>query len=137
MALHAASTYLEKKILNHTLGVEAYSMPTFLLVALFKTNPGPLDEGTEVGSGLGYERRGVTFAQAEETSAGTGPSVCKNNIQLIFGPCENQNWGAITHIGIYDQLGNLLYYAALTEVKTINVGDTLTIFPEQLIIRAD
>jgi hypothetical protein len=137
MALHAASTYLEKKILNHTLGVEAYAMPVYVEVGLFTSNPGPLDTGNEVPSDRGYFRLGISFSPAEETSAGTGPSVCKNSSSLIFGPCTNTAWGVITHIGLYDNIGNLLYYAALTEAKTINVGDTLIISPEQLIIRAD
>jgi len=143
MALKAASTYLEKKVLDHTLGVASFTMPATVYVALYTSNPGPLNTGNEVvangGPSLGYQRKAMTFNAAIETDSGNGPSISKNNGAVTFGPCETTAWGTITHAAIFDSAtnGQMLYYGALSEAKTIGITDTFTFPNEQYTISMD
>jgi hypothetical protein len=143
MALKSASTYLEKKLLNHSFGVEAFTMPTAVYLALYKSNPGPLNTGTEVSANgapaLGYERKAMTMRAAAETSAGTGPSVITNELAVSFGPCSGSAWETITHVAVFDaaENGNMLFYGALSEPKTIGLTDTLTIPVDQYSMSLD
>jgi hypothetical protein len=133
MALKSASTYLEKKVLEHTLSVASFTMPATVYAALFKDNPLPDASGDEVvaggGPSLGYQRKAMTFSTAIKTTSGNG-SVIVNDGAVTFGPCETTAWGTITHAAIFDSAvgGNMLYYGPLSESKTIGITDTFT-FP--------
>lgn len=114
----AISTYLANKLLDHTLRNVAYTPPSTVYLALYKSNPGAGDTGTEV-SGGGYARRAVTFNPA------SGGQIV-NSADVVF-PAATASWGTITHIGVRDAAtgGNLLYYAALSTAKTIAAGDQI------------
>ena len=114
----AISTYLANKLLDHTLRNVAYTPPSTVYLALYTSNPGAGDTGTEV-SGGGYARQVVTFNPA---SAGQVVS----SADVVF-PVATASWGTITHVGVRDAAtgGNLLYYAALSTVKTIAAGDQI------------
>jgi len=114
----AISTYLANKLLDHTLRNVAYTPPSTVYLALYTSNPGAGDTGTEV-SGGGYARQAVTFNPA------SGGQVV-NSADVVF-PAATASWGTITHIGVRDAAtgGNLLYYAALSTVKTIAAGDQI------------
>ena len=51
--------------------------------------------------------------------------VYSNNGVIQFGVPNTTNWGNIQYVGMYDALtgGNLLFIAALTTSKQVNVGD--------------
>lgn len=112
----AISTYLANKLLDHSLRNVAYTPPATVYLALYTSNPGPDNTGTEV-SGGGYTRQPVTFSAA---SAGQ----IVNSADVVF-PVATAAWGTITHVGVFDAAtgGNLLYYAALSAAKTIDVND--------------
>jgi len=114
----AISTYLANKLLDHTLRNVAYTPPSTVYLALYTSAPGAGDTGTEV-SGGGYARQAVTFNPA------SGGQVV-NSADVVF-PAATASWGTITHIGVRDAAtgGNLLYYAALSTVKTIAAGDQI------------
>lgn len=103
-----------------------------LYAALLTAAPADSGGGTEV-SGGSYARvavnstlanwAGTQSAASTVASSGTGGQT-SNNASITF-PAPSANWGVATHFGIYDSPsgGNLLYWAALTNAKTINNGD--------------
>ena len=116
----AMSDYLETQLLNHTLRNTAMASPATVYAGLFSTDPTDAGTGTEVAVG----RQAVAF------DAPTG-GACANSADL--------NWtgmpaGAVTHIGIFDAAteGNLLYHGPLAAAKTVNEGDTLTVYAGDL-----
>ena len=121
----AISTYLANKLLDHTLRNVAYTPPSTVYLALYTSNPGAGDTGTEV-SGGGYARQVVTFNPA------SGGQVV-NSADVVF-PAATASWGTITHIGVRDAAtgGNLLYYAPLSVTKTIDTGDQIKFPASQL-----
>ena len=113
-----ASNYLEGKILDHVLRVSAFSQPTALYVALYTSDPGDSDSGTEV-SGGGYARVSVSFGAA---SNGTS-----SNSAAVEFPTATSSWGTIVSVGIRDAAtgGNLLFYGSLTQSVSIGANETL------------
>lgn len=119
----AKSNYLERSVLDHVLGVTSYSAATTLYVALYETDPGDDNSGTEV-SGGSYARQSVTFDAA--TTDVNGNSVSASNVQLKY---TDMPAVTVSHVGILDAStgGNLLYYGPLSENKTLTAGDNFII----------
>jgi len=115
----AFSDYLENKVLLHVFGASAYSMPSTLYLALYTSDPGDDNSGTEC-SGTSYARQTITFSVVTDTAS--------NNAAVEF-PTAGSNWGTITHVGILDALtgGNLLAHGALTASKVVNSGDVFRV----------
>jgi hypothetical protein len=117
--------YLEKKLLDHTLGKAAYTMPTTVYLALFISDPG--DTGSQVGevsaSSTGYARQPITSVMSA-TGATSGQST--NGSAITFGPAT-VDWGTVTHTAVLDASsgGNMLLYGPLSSVRTIQSGDSL------------
>lgn len=111
-----ASDYLENKLLDHVLGVAAYTQPTNLYVGLFTTNPADDASGTEV-SGGSYARvaHNVWAAASSRASSNTG--------QITF-PTSTGSWGTVSHFGVFDASsgGNLLFYGALNSPVAVASG---------------
>jgi hypothetical protein len=124
----AATDYLEAEVLDHILGkgTRDFTSPANLFVALFTSATSDAGAGTEVGSGVNYIRKAVTFDAAATDSGVTSAS---NSGDIEFGPCQTTNWGTISHIAIYDAetSGNMLFHGALSTAKTITVDDSLRI----------
>lgn len=125
----------------------AGSGPTSLYVALLTAAPSDAGGGTEV-SGGSYAR--VTYASslanwagtqsAGSTTASSGTSGTTSNNNAITFPAPSANWGVVTHFGIYDASsgGNLLFWGALSQSKTINNGDAAPSFAAgQLSVQID
>lgn len=129
----AFSNFLENKILDHTLrgSAGAYTAPTTIYVGLFTASPTDANSGTEV-SGGSYARQAITFG----TAAASGSI---SNTATVTFPTATASWGTITHIGLYDAVsaGNLLYWGAVTQSKTIASGDTFSITTGNLTITLD
>lgn len=132
----AVSNYLADRILNGVFRNTAYTFPTTVYIALYTSNPTGADTGTEV-SGGGYARRAITFgAPATENVEIYHPDtgvivtvprrVIKNTNEIVY-PTATANWNLITHVGIRDALtgGNLLYYGAVKNQKTIGISDVV------------
>jgi hypothetical protein len=52
-----------------------------------------------------------------------------SNSAAVEFPAATDNWGTITHIGVYDAStsGNLIFHSALTTSKAITTGDVFRI----------
>ena len=110
--------YLRQKLIDHSLRNTAYTSPAAVYVALYTSDPTNADVGTEVSGGA-YARVAVTFT-APTTSGAT------ENSGTITFPTATANWGTVTHFAIRDAAsgGNLLYYNALTNPRSVLNGDT-------------
>ncbi len=95
------SAYLKDKILDHTLGVSAFTMPTDVYLALLTSDPTIEDTGDEVVGGS-YARQVLSFAVASDGNSETDASVNFDNLPAC----------TVTHWAIYDAstAGNLLHF---------------------------
>ena len=115
--MSAFSNYLENKVMGHVFGASAYVAPTTLYLALYTSDPGEGNTGTEV-SGGSYARQTIAFTITNNLAS---------NTSAIEFPVATGTWGTVTHIGVMDSLttGNLLAYAQLTASKAVSAGDAL------------
>jgi len=107
--------YLKHVVLRtHLINSNAY-------IALF-------NENTEV-SQASYKRMQANFAEPANGQT-------SNNADVLF-PIANENWGNVTHIGIFDALtgGNLLFRSQAEFVKNIDVSSQYKIPKNYLIVR--
>lgn len=105
------TTYLKNKILSDNL--------QNVFVGLF-------NEENEILASS-YARQPATFTTPEEGQT-------SNKADILF-PIAEENWGQITHIGIFDAEGNLLWKAPAEFVKTIDISSQYKIPKNYLIIR--
>lgn len=135
--MSAMSDYLENKLIDHVFRGLSFTAPAALYVALFTAAPNDTGGGTEVTGGS-YAR--INLAPSFSNWAGTGGEVtntpsagtsgtAKNNATITFA-APTANWGTITHIAIFDAVsgGNMLWWGALTNSKTVNNGDAAPSF---------
>ena len=113
------SDYLEAAVLDAVLRNTSYTSPTTVYVALYTSDPGDGNTGTECSGGA-YARQSAAFSR----TAGVG-----SNTSAIEYPTATGSWGTISHVGILDAVssGNLLYHAALSSSKAITTGDIFRI----------
>jgi len=125
------TSYLDQKLIKHTLGGGAYTAPTTLYFALFTATPSASGGGTEV-SGVNYTRIAGTFSFA---ASGNGWQAT-NAATVQFSAAGTGGWGLITHFAIFDAStgGNMLAYATLTDPasgyvtalsKQVDYGDSI------------
>jgi hypothetical protein len=134
----AMSDYLENKLVDCVLRGQAYTPPSNVYVALYTASPADAGGGTEVSGGA-YARVAVAGALANwagtqgagTTAASSGSSGTTSNNGAVTFPTPTANWGSIVAWGILDAQtgGNLLFYGALTNAKTVNNGDPAPSFP--------
>ena len=129
------SDYLELELLDHVLGNAAYSAPATVYIALYTVAPTDAGGGTEV-SGGSYARVAVTNNATNWPAAEGG---AKSNGTAITFPTATADWGTVVAVGILDaaSAGNLLYWATLTQNKTVNNGDTASFAVGELDITED
>lgn len=144
--MSAMSDYLENKIIDWLIRAQAYSPPATLYIGLLTAAPSDTGGGTEL-SGNNYARAGVTSnmtnwagtqsAGSTTTSSGTGGTTSNNGV-INFNTPSN-DWGTVTHFGIYDAStnGNLLLWGALSASKAVFNGDAVSIQTAQLQIQID
>lgn len=125
------SNYLAQALLNHTLRATTYTRPSAVYVALYTSNPTAADTGMEV-SGGSYARQAITFG----APAVEGGKQTVKNAEIVF-PIATADWGAVTHIGIRDAAtgGNLLYFMALDNARTIFSGDRMRLLADNVSIK--
>ncbi len=123
----AMSDYLERKLLDHTLGTTAFTHPSQAYLALHTADPLDAGSGAEC-TGRSYARQTIDFNAA----AGTGGAVTNSTAEDFTGmpACT------VTHIGIWDNSssGNLLYHGAVSSSKTVASGDTISLAAGQLTV---
>lgn len=107
------TTYLKNKILSDNLQ---------------KVYVGLFNEENEI-SASSYVRQPAIFTTPSEGQT-------SNKTDILF-PIAEENWGPITHIGIFDSDigGNLLFKAPAEFIKTIDVSSQYKIPKNYLIIR--
>ncbi|ODA67685.1 hypothetical protein A7A08_01720 [Methyloligella halotolerans] len=127
------SDYLEAKVLDHVLGVAAYTMPGQVYLGLFTSDPADDDSGDEVAAGNGYARQAIDFNAA----SGDDPTFSTNDGQLLF-TAAGADWGTISHFGLFDasSAGNLLIHGAFDEPKLIEDGDSFDVGDETITVTA-
>lgn len=126
----AFSDYLENKLLDHALGVAAFTAPGTVYLAAFTSNPTDAGTGAEV-SGGSYARQAVTFGAASGGAT-------ENSATVTF-PQATASWGTVTHLGIFDaaSAGNLLVHAPLTTARAIDTDDVLEVLAGDLDVSLD
>lgn len=92
------STYLRNKQL-----ADALTGP--LMLALYRSEPLPTGEGPELTQ-AGYQRQPVTFGAPQEGTA-------SNSNRVVF-PSLVMSMGSVTHFGLFDAAGRLLYAGELS-----------------------
>ena len=129
------SDFLENEVLDHVLGNAAYSAPATVYAALFTSSPSDAGGGTEVATGS-YARVAITN-NATNWPAAAGGS--KSNGTAITFPTATANWGTIVAVGIFDAStgGNLLFWATLTNSRTVFTSDVLTFPAGSFIVTED
>jgi len=120
--MSAMSDYLEVALIKHLFRTGSYTKPTELNVALYTAAPSDAGGGTEVAGAIGYARVNVAPLDAN-WAATSGTDGKTSNVAAITFGAPTGNWGTITHFGIFDESGNLLFWGALTTPKTVNNGD--------------
>ena len=125
----AMSDFLEKKVLDHTLGIAEYIYSAGgMYVALFDTTSSLalLEAGTLTGeiAVFAYARTAVTF-----TAAASPAGTTANDADVTFPTATGGNWGIIRYAAVMDAstAGNVLYYGQLTADKDVTDGDTFKI----------
>ena len=128
------TSYLEAKLIDHTTGKTAYTMPT-VYVGLLTAAPTDTTGGTEV-SGGSYARKST--AGADWNAASGNPASTSNANAITFVQASGA-WGTVTHFALYDaaSAGNMLRWGALGTSKTIGTGDTASFAAGALTITED
>jgi hypothetical protein len=106
-----------------------WTVLTSIWVALFTQLPS-LDLSTPgqevpVNADTNYDRQELPVASGASASWVVNGLEYSNKSDIVFGAPVNTSWGQIVGAGLYDAQtgGNLLYVAALTTPKQVNVGD--------------
>jgi len=118
VAAGAMSNYLADKMLEHTLGIAAYTAPESVYTALYTSNPSEDNSGTEVTGG-NYARILTAFDASVAGAAG-------NTSEIVF-TASGGSFGTVSYRGTMDAStsGNLLFYAALNASAPADDGDTV------------
>lgn len=130
------SKYLASKIINHLLRNQAFTPPTTVYLALFKSSVGLENNSSVTGevTGTAYSRQALTLDAAV--------AAVTNNSSDVVWTEAGSDWGVITHIAIVDHATNtnwgtnvnVLMYGELGESKNVVSGTTVKLLAGQLSI---
>lgn len=114
------SNYLENAIIDHFIRGISQTSPATRYIALYSTNPGEDNSGTEL-VGNGYERQSASFGP---------PADGVSNLDLEIQFSSSADWDTATHFGILDAYtgGNLLMYSALSSSVDVSGGSQRIVF---------
>lgn len=113
------TTYYLNLVAGNLLGTKTSpGIPAIYYVGLSKSAPTVAGGNVSEPSGGGYTRVAMTGMSAPTNG------VIKNGQEVAFAEASG-NWGAITHVVVYDAAtgGNLLMYSELPAAKTVTSGD--------------
>lgn len=132
------SDYAEAAIINAVLRGTNFTAPTVsaLHLALFTADPTDAGNLNEVSSGTWYTRQLTgTFT----APAPVGSTQQSSNVASITFPAVTMAAATVTHIGIFDAAtaGNMLFSAAMTSSKTLQIGDVLSFAPGTIVASLD
>ncbi|MGE0290337.1 MAG: hypothetical protein AB7I42_24865 [Bradyrhizobium sp.] len=126
----AMTRALQQGLGNHVLGIASYAMPTGLSLSLHTQSPTEDGLATWEVSGGGYARADITGLMSP-ANVSTGISRLDNVVNI--GPATT-GWGTITHAGIHNQIGTMLFYGALAPSQTTTIGQQFQLTPGQLTV---
>ena len=111
------SNYAELKILEHTTGKTAWTIPTNVYVKLHTGDPG---EAATSNAATETTRKEASFAAASAGSIATDTTLEWTNVAATE---------TITHWSLWDNLtaGNALWTGALSSSAAVTAGDTFQI----------
>lgn len=114
------SDFLENKLIDHVFRNTPYSAPGTIYLALYSSDPGEDNSGTEL-SGSGYDRQPFTVDAPAN-------GISYNGSDIIY-PTATADWATATHVGIFDTAlgGNLLFYGPLSSSVAITNGNNFRI----------
>ncbi|WP_349763621.1 hypothetical protein [Fusobacterium sp. SYSU M8D902] len=100
-------------------------------LGLLKADPTDNASNIQEIKGASYARQQITFEEPQN-----GETYNKNDINF---PVATENWGWITHIGLFDSAsnGNLIAYSALDYKKEIRAADIYKIPKAFFIFKVD
>ena len=117
------SDHLANELIDHALRNSSYTPAATVYVALYTTDPGDDDSGSECANSGAYARKAVTFSAAASRAT-------TNSGDVDFDEATG-SWGTVSHVGIKDSgtygAGNLLAHGAVDASKPIASGDTASI----------
>jgi hypothetical protein len=111
------SNYAENKILEHTTGTTAWTMPTTVYLKLHTADPG--EAATTAAAGE-TTRKSVSWASAASGSIASSATVEWTNVASTETYTHWSLWDAST-------AGNALWTGALSSSAAVTAGDTFQI----------
>lgn len=131
--MSAMTSYLQKALQDHTLGIASFTMPTVVYLSLHTASPGKAGSlANEVSlASIGYARISLA-GKMNPTDSVSGVST--NNATLLFGPAT-ADWGSVQYVAISDAStgGNMLLFASLSQVQTTPIGESVQFSTGQFI----
>ncbi len=124
------SDFLELELLDHVLGVGAYTQPSGIFIGLSTADP--LDDG----SGLA-EPVGNGYARKQHDDWLTAANRLTKNDGVIEFAEASGTWGLITHYAIFDAVtaGNMLGHGLLPSDPTVVSGDNVSIKDQDITVK--
>lgn len=125
--LDSFTTYMQNKILDHTLRSISYTPPSSIYVALLSNVDNDGDIVEEI-NGSGYAREAISFDASVD-------GVSSNSAEVEFSVAL-EDWGSIPYVGLYDSLsgGNLLMWGQFSIAKYSAISSVFKIKSGQLSI---
>ncbi len=126
----ATSQYLREKLTAATYNGVAFTPPTNFYLALYTlTGPVGLDPTM-------HELTGGNYSRVEWfPTVGTEPEWTVSNNEHIIFPTASLDWDIVTHLGIIDNLGNLLDHGPIITPRTIYAGGVFRVLIGELDIQ--
>ena len=128
-------TYTQSnRLLDYNFGSTAYTLPENYYIALSTTAIQADGTGCTEPTGNAYARVAVPNNKTQFSVSSNGQLT---NLEQIQFPESTGNWGTIIYIAIFDSAtdGNLLYYDALAESRTVESQTTLLFIPNSITIQ--
>ena len=120
------SDFLENELLDHVMGVGAYTPPATVYLGLSTADPLDDASGLAEVSGGSYARQSIAFNAAASRKV-------ENTSQVTF-PQATGSWGTITHWALFDAVsgGNMMAHGSLAVSKTVISGNTPSVAANQV-----
>lgn len=118
------SDYMEDNVVNWLRGTTMPVVPANFYIALYTATPSDSGGGTEVTGGS-YARVAMSPAVGTWDATVGGDGHTQNTAAITF-PTASASWGTVTSWAMLDASsgGNLIFWGALDENKTVGSGDT-------------
>ena len=123
------TTYLARKLLDHTLGKTAFAFPAGAWLSLHTADPTKAGSHASEVTGGGYARVNISPLMTTTNNSG----VSANGSEILIGPAT-ADWGTVTHVMINDAPagGNGLLFKAASIAVTVNAGNGWQLAAAQL-----